>query len=289
MINKNVIKEIRINEKGYPSALKNIKNPPQTIYLKGRIPPGKFLAIVGTRRYSKYGRQIAYNISSKLARAGIGIISGMAKGIDTFSHKACLEEGGKTIAVLGTGLDEKSIYPKENLQLARKIIKKGGGLISEYPSGTPGYKAHFPWRNRIISALSIGVLVVEAKKKSGALITAEWGRQQGKKVFAVPGSVFSLNAQGPNQLIRQGAKLVSSANDVLKELNIPLLKEKHRFSEADKQERLVLKALEQGALHIEEIIEQTNLSAKQACSLLTKMESEDKIRNLDGDIFVLDF
>lgn len=216
------IKTISIQDNKYPKLLKEIKNPPKILYIKGEIlPEENCFAIVGTRKCSSYGKQVALEIAGDLAEAGLTIVSGLALGIDTFCHLATVKRRKRTIAVLGTGLDEKSIYPKENIKLAEKIVETDGCLISEYAPGTSGSKFTFPQRNRIISGLSLGVLVIEAKQKSGALITAFWTKQQRRKIFALPGPIHSLNSKGPHILIKQGAKLVESANDILKELNLP--------------------------------------------------------------------
>ena len=296
------IKTISIQDENYPKLLKEIKEAPEILYYRGDISctfSGKVqdiencFAVVGTRRCSDYGKQVALEIAGDLAEAGLIIVSGLAPGIDTTSHWATVERGKKTIAVLGTGLDEKSIYPQSNLKLAEEILEKGGCLISEYPPGTPGSKITFPQRNRIISGLSLGVLVVEAKQKSGALITAEWARKQGRKIFAVPGPIHSLNSKGPNYLIKRGAKLVESANDILKELNIGLLKSNFNkpgslFDKVEnEEENLILKTLAEESLYIDKIIEKTKLPAAKVASTLAILEIKSKIRNLGGNTFVL--
>lgn len=286
------IRKIRIDEPDYPKSLKDIADPPQAIYVRGQIPNSDFLGIVGTRRFSLYGKQVALEISQELVLAGLGVVSGMARGIDTFSHQGCLEAGGKTIAVLGTGVDEASIYPKENLILSREIIRQGGCLISELEPGAAGSQFTFPQRNRIISGLSIGVLIVEAKKKSGALITARLAKEQGKKVFAIPGPIYSLNSWGPNYLIKHGAKLVQSADDILEELDfepkpIASLGQKKENIDDSSPEGVILRALKEQSLHIEEIIKRTSLSAQQVCGLLAIMEIKGKIRNLGNNNFMI--
>lgn len=286
------IKKIGLNEKEYPSLLRKTSDPPKIIYVKGTIPRAKFLAIVGTRHFSPYGKQVTLEIGHDLTLSGLGIISGLAKGIDTFSHQACLEAGGKTIAVLGTGLDKESIYPRENLRLSQEIVERGGCLISELPPGSPGFKGNFPRRNRIIAGLSLGVLVVEAKQKSGALITAAWARKENRKIFAIPGPIYSANAWGPNHLIRKGAKLVQSANDILSELKFsrqPCLfsKEKKNKIGDSPEENLILENLKEQPLHIEEIIKRTSLSAPKVCSILAIMELKNLIRNLGEKTFSL--
>jgi len=221
------IKTISIEEEGYPEELKKIKDAPNPLYYIGILPAPneKCFAIVGTRHCSAYGQQTALKISGQLADAGLTIVSGMAPGIDTFSHRAVIEKRKRTIAVLGTGLDEESIYPHSNLDLSRKIIENNGCLASELPPGTRGSRFSFPRRNRIISGLSSAVLVIEAKERSGSLITANYAKQQNKKLFAVPGSIYSLNSGGPNKLIKEGAMLIESASDILEALGFFSLKQ----------------------------------------------------------------
>lgn len=285
----NGIIKITITDQSYPELLKKIANPPEVLYIRGVIRPRELcFAIVGTRRCSEYGKQVALDIAGDLAQAGLTVVSGLAPGIDTLVHFAAVQLKKRTIAVLGTGLDEKSIYPRSNLKLAEKILETGGCLISEYKPGTPGSKITFPNRNRIISGLSSGVLVVEAKQKSGALITAAFAKKQKRKVFAVPGSVYSVNSKGCHRLIKNGAKLVENANDILKELNLPPSKADHlvegRFNE---EERLIFAALEEGPLYIDKIIEKTKIPPAKAVSLLALLEINDKVRNLGGNIYAL--
>lgn len=215
-----IIEEINIENEFYPQQLKNIYNPPNKIYILGNkeILKESGIAIVGARRATEYGKKVAFKFSKELSARGINIISGLALGIDTYAHLGTLqlECKGKTIAVLGSGLD--IIYPKQNIGLVKEILKKGGCIISEYPLGTKPEKSHFPQRNRIISGLSKGVLVVEASEKSGALITADFALEQGKDVFAVPGDIGKSTSIGTNSLIKQGAKLVTNYIDILEEI-----------------------------------------------------------------------
>lgn len=281
------IKKIKIEDKNYPKILRKITNPPKVLYEKGEIKNNEFcFAIVGTRRCSPYGKQATLEIAGGLADAGLTIVSGLAPGIDTFAHKAVIERGKRTIAVLGTGLDEESIYPRENIGLARKIVEIGGCLISEYPPGTPGSRFSFPQRNRIISGLSVGVLVVEAKEKSGALITAQFAFSQKRKVFALPGSIYSLNSKGCHYLIKKRAKLVENASDILQELNLPCLTSEVKQGE-NQEEQLILEVLIEGPLYIDKIIEKTKLNAQIVASTLTVLEIKEKIRNLGGNIYAL--
>jgi len=212
------IRTITKNDKEYPELLKEIPDPPEKLYIRGELKEEVCFAIVGSRDCSNYGKKIALKISTDLSLSGITIVSGLALGIDTYSHKAVTEKNKRTIAVLGTGLDKKSIYPRKNIILAKKILETGGCLISELPPQAKGSKTTFPRRNRIISGISKGVLVVEAKERSGSLITANNAFNQKRKVFAVPGSIHSPNSKGVHQIIKRGAKLIESSKDILKEL-----------------------------------------------------------------------
>jgi len=287
---KDEIKTIDIGDKNYPQLLRKIKEAPEVLYYKGELRSEEnCLAIVGTRLASVYGKQVTLEITGDLAEAGLTIVSGLAPGIDSFAHQAAVEKNKRTIAVLGTGLDEKSIYPQINLKLAEKILKSGGALISEYPPGTPGSKFTFPKRNRIISGLSLGVLVVEAKQKSGALITAEWAKRQGRKIFAIPGPIHSSNSKGPHHLIKQGAKLVENANDILKELNLGMLNsDNHLEIKGETQEEnLILEVLKEEALEVDKIIERTKLSTAKVASTLAILEIKGRVRNLGGNIYAI--
>ena len=214
------IEEISIEEKLYPERLRNMYNPPLKLYVLGKkeLLKQKGVSIVGARNATEYGKKVALQLAQKLSENGINIISGLALGIDTYAHLGTLQENciGKTIAVLGSGLDE--IYPKQNIELAKRIVKRGGCIISEYKAGTKPEKLNFPQRNRIISGLSCGVVVVEASENSGALITADYALEQGKEVFAIPGNIFNITSVGTNNLIKQGAKLVTDYNDIIEEI-----------------------------------------------------------------------
>ena len=216
---KQNIKLITIEDKEYPQNLKQIYDAPINLYCKGNeklLNANKKIAIIGCRDYTEYGKKVALEMSRKLAQENIIIISGGARGIDTFAHMGTLKEKGKTIEVLGNGLDY--IYPPENRKLEEEIIKSGGLLISEYVIGKKPDKYTFPARNRIISGISDGVLVVEAKQRSGTLITVDFALEQGKTIFAVPGNIESKNSVGTNELIKQGAKLVNNIKDILEEI-----------------------------------------------------------------------
>lgn len=212
------IKKINIADEEYPESLKKIYQPPKSLYCKGNIALLKqknILAIIGCRDYSEYGKKVAINFAYELSKRGIVIVSGGARGIDSFSHKGCIMAGKETIAVLGNGIDY--IYPPENKKLEEEILKNNGLIISEYPLGIKPSKYTFPARNRIISGLSNGVLVVEAKEKSGSLITIDFALEQGKNVYAIPGDITRKNTIGTNEIIKQGAKLVNNINDILED------------------------------------------------------------------------
>lgn len=215
MIDEEEIHVIKVEDRQYPELLRKIYDPPKCLYVIGNIEilNNPSIAIVGSRVASEYGKKAAKYFAYNLAKEGFNIVSGLARGIDSFSHIGALDAYGKTVAVIGCGLD--IIYPKENKVLEEKIIKNGGTIISEYPLGTPPRKNHFPARNRIISGLSQGVIVIEAKEKSGSLITADFAIEQGREVFAVPGNINSINSIGTNYLIRDGAILINNYKDVL--------------------------------------------------------------------------
>lgn len=216
---KHNIEIITIMDKEYPEQLKQIYDPPIAIYIMGnkQILNKKSIAIIGCRQCSEYGKNIARQLSYNISKEKINIISGLAKGIDAEAHIGAIQAGEKTIAVLGNGLD--TIYPKENINIAREILKKGGAILSEYPLGTIPEKRNFPERNRIVSGISRGIIVVEAKEKSGTLITVDFALEQGRDVFVVPGNINSPNSIGTNELIKQGAKVITSYKDVVKEYN----------------------------------------------------------------------
>lgn len=216
-LNKNNINLITIFDKSYPKKLRNIYDPPLALYAKGNINLLNRLgiAIVGCRLSTNYGNNISTQFSYILSKYNINVISGLARGIDASSHKGAIKANGNTIAVIGSGLD--IIYPYENKYLFTEIIEKGGLIISEYVPGTKPISKNFPQRNRIISGISNGVLVVEAKEKSGSLITAEFALEQGREVYAVPGNINSMNSVGTNELIKQGAKMVTSVSEILED------------------------------------------------------------------------
>ena len=216
----NKIDLINIYDKEYPEKLKEIYDKPITLYIKGNkeILDEFSLAIIGCRENSEYGKKVGSKLSYDIAKKGIVTTSGLARGIDSIAHKSTLMAKGKTIAVIGSGID--NIYPPENKKLVDEIVENGGAVVSEYVIGTKAEKMNFPARNRIISALSDVVIVIEAKKKSGTMITVDFALDNGKEVFAVPGNITSINSEGTNELIKQGAKLITNAEEILEEFSL---------------------------------------------------------------------
>lgn len=216
-MNEHNIDIISYEEKNYPTLLKKIKNPPISIYIKGKkeILNQVNFAIIGSRDASEYGKSVAKKFSYYLCKSGFNIVSGLARGIDSYAHIGAIKATGKNIAVLGNGLD--TVYPQENKKIAEDILNTNGCIISEYPLGTKPERNNFPARNRIISGLSNGVLVVEAKPKSGTLITVDFALEQGRDVFAIPGNIDSINSIGTNELIRQGATLITTPEEIVNE------------------------------------------------------------------------
>ncbi|MBM4423326.1 MAG: DNA-protecting protein DprA [Chloroflexi bacterium] len=276
----------------YPRRLREIDNPPPLIYLRGELAASDewAVAIVGTRRATAYGKEAARELASAIASAGVTVVSGLARGVDAAAHVAAVEAGGRTIAVLGSGLD--NLYPPEHAALAERI-SANGVLISDYPLGTPPEAANFPPRNRIISGLSLGVIVVEAGDDSGALITAEFAMEQGREVFAVPGNIFNRSSRGPNRLIQQGAKIALSAEDVLEELNLKMAAQHAEaraqlplLESADDTERKLLAQLSAEPLHADELSVLTSLPIAAVSSALAMMELKGMARQVGGMMYV---
>ena len=284
------IKALTLEDKEYPKLLKEIYDPPAIFYYLGQKEAFSdfSLAIVGSRRFSPYGKEVTEYFARALAQMELVIISGLALGIDALAHKATIEAGGKTIGVLGCGLDQ--IYPVSNRKLGQEILKTGGAIISEYPLGSPALKHHFPYRNRIISGLSLGVLVIEANEKSGSLITANHAIEQNREVFAVPGNIFSQRSGGTNQLVKAGAKLVTRPEDIITELeikNIKVYKETKKIIAESKEEELVLNLLSEAPQDINRIARATGIPIAKMNSLLTIMEMKGKIKNLGGGLYTI--
>ena len=284
---KEGIRILHFLDEAYPKSLKEIHDPPVVLYVKGELPPGEtlMLAIIGSRRASSYGLEMAEKFSRELVGYGFTVVSGFARGIDTAAHRGALSGKGKTIAVLGSGLLE--IYPPENRGFAKEIFQSGA-LVSEFPLRYPALPQNFPQRNRVISGLSLGVLVVEADEKSGALITANFAVEQGREVFALPGRVDSALSKGTHRLIQQGAKLVQEVKDILEELKIPIASGvAGEFStkippSLSGEEGVVYETLSDSPKSIDTIMEESHLSAPSALATLVQLEVKKLIRAYPG-------
>jgi DNA processing protein len=283
------VRVITWNDPDYPPNLRQIFNAPPLLYVRGRIEKQDewAVAVVGTRRASVYGKEAARMIASGLAKAGVTVVSGMARGIDTLAHRTCLDAGGRTVAVLGCGVDVA--YPRENARLADEIAERGA-LVSEYALGAPPEASNFPPRNRIISGLTLGTVVIEAGQRSGALITADFAAEHGREVFAVPGNVFARGSRGTNELIQQGAKLVVNVTDVLEELNLTMVSEQVQVRAAipeNETEALLLNHLSGEPLHVDRLSRTVQLPIAQVSSTLALMELKGMVRQVGGMNYVL--
>lgn len=272
----------------YPVNLRNIYDPPPVLYLKGDLLPEDdwAVAMVGTRRASVYGQEVTRRLAGELARAGVTVVSGLASGIDSMAHRAALEAGGRTLAVLGSGVD--IIYPEHNRKLAQGVQEQGA-LISEYPLGTRPERRNFPPRNRIISGLSLGVVVVEAGVRSGALITTEFALDQGRDVLAVPGSILQRTCQGSNRLIQQGAKPVLGVTDILEELDlgqIAFQAEVRASVPTSPTERIILDLLSTDPRHVDDLGRAAGLPASTVASTLALLELKGLARQVSQMSYV---
>ncbi len=283
------IRMIAEESDAYPALLKEIPNPPAALYGKGAVEALTIhpiaIAIVGTRRTTRYGTEVAELLAHELTDAGITVVSGLATGIDTTAHTATLERKGTTIGVLGSGLDRASFFPRENWNLSERIAREKSVVVSEYPPGTPPLKEHFPQRNRIVSGICRGIVVVEAREKSGALITARFALEHNREVFAIPGSIFSPTARGANLLIQEGAKLILSAADILEELGITpaaaLAATRDTLSEAD---RRLLDLLEEPQT-IDTLKQAISGETAHLIASLSLLELQGRVRNLGAGTY----
>ncbi|MFN2137191.1 MAG: DNA-processing protein DprA [Candidatus Promineifilaceae bacterium] len=275
---------------GYPSYLREVDGAPPVLYVVGSLEEIDrwAVAVVGTRRLTSYGRQVTQELVAALVHNGVTIISGLARGIDAIAHKSALEHGGRTIAVLGSGPD--NIYPPEHRDLARAIVRGRGAIVTEYALGTEPEARNFPPRNRIISGLSLGVLVVEAGERSGATITAQFALEQGRDVFAIPGNINRLASRGTNRLIQQGAKLVTKADDILEELNLSMVLEHSAVQKAlpeTREEAALFKYLSSEPVHIDTLSRETGLPSQEVSSTLTLLELKGIVRQVGGMNYVM--
>ncbi|MBI4280006.1 MAG: DNA-protecting protein DprA [Armatimonadetes bacterium] len=275
----------------YPAGLRNIYDPPPVLYLRGRLVPEDVLAVavVGTRRPTPYGLAAAERIAGDLARAGLTVVSGLARGIDGAAHRAALRAGGRTVAVLGCGVDVA--YPPEHRRLIDDMVRHGA-VLSEFPPGTPPRRQHFPRRNRLISGLSLGVVVVEGAEDSGALITADFALDQGREVFAVPGPIFAPQSRGPHWLIAQGARLVADAADILEELGMRQsvpggAPAGARCGALSGEEAAVLARLSWEPTPVDRIVEEVGRPIAEVTPVLLALELRGLVQQVAGQRYVL--
>ena len=282
------IRAINWNDASYPPRLKEIYDPPPVLYIRGSLvdEDQRSVAVVGTRKATAYGREVAYRMASDLARNKVTVVSGLARGVDGLAHRAALEAGGRTIAVLGSGVDV--IYPAEHANLAQQIVRSGA-LVSEYPLGTRPQAQNFPRRNRIMSGMTLGTLVVEAGDASGALWTVRHALEQDREVFAVPGSVFSPASRGANRLIQEGAKLVVDYEDILEELNLSVVGQQIEMKALfpqDDTESLLLRYITYEPIQIDAIIRNCGMPISAVSSALALMEVKGLVKQVGGMNYV---
>lgn len=279
----------------YPPLLKEITDCPYFLYVRGTLPLPNMplLAVVGSRRFTSYGKQVCVSLVRDLTRAGIGIVSGLAFGIDKIAHSAALDEGTSTWAVLGSGVDDKGITPTSHEALGKEIVLQGA-LISEFPPGSTPEPRNFPQRNRIVAGMTLGTLVIEAAEKSGSLITARLALEYDREVFAVPGSIFSSLCQGTNELLKKGAFPVTNAQDILTQLvpsfqtNTPGSTSKEKqFSQLNTLETKIVQLLSYEALHIDEITKKTGVSIAEVSSTLMMLEIKKYTKHIGNQQYIL--
>jgi len=279
------------DDENYPELLKEIYDAPFCLFTRGELNNEGFsLAVVGPRKFSPYGKQITEEIVSELANQGIVIISGLALGIDSIAHSATLQAGGTTVAVLGSGINDRHIYPAKHRGLAENIVNKGGAVISEYPPGALPSKFTFPRRNRIVAGMSLGTLVIEAAEGSGALITAQSALDNNREVFAVPQNITSPNSAGVNQLIKNGAHPVTCAQDIIDALDLKDIKNfisNREIVPDSPAEAKLLEFLSREPIHVDSLVKKTKLDSPSVNATLTLMEMKGKVRNMGGMNYVL--
>ena len=286
------LKIITLFDGDYPYSLSQIPGLPIVLYVSGEITEADFLSlgIVGSRRASLYGLSSAEKFAAELSQNHLTIVSGMARGVDTYAHRGALKVKGRTIAVMGSGFNH--IYPPENRSLAEEIAKNGA-VVSEFPMNTKPLAQNFPRRNRLISGLSLGVLVTEAARNSGALITVDFALEQGREVFALPGRIDSCGSMGANQLLKQGAKLVTCCDDILEELNLGIPSIRKLNNQvikqniiSEKEQGLLYNYITQQAISIDDLVEKTSLSSSQISNLILKLQFSKLIKELPGKQFI---
>ena len=284
---KDKITVIKKQDASYPPLLKEIHNPPAQLYTRGNVEvlsQQPMLAVVGSRKASVYGKQALHKLLEPAVRSGLPLVSGLAHGIDGMAHRLCVEHGQPTIAVLGSGCDEPSLYPKAHQQLARQITKCGGAIVSEYAPGTPGNPMRFPARNRIIAGLTEATLVVQAARRSGSLITARLALESGRDVAAVPGMITDDLSEGTNTLIQQGATPALTARDIANLLGLSAGKQPEQLTlNLNKPQKIVMASMSASdPRHIEELADETDLPAPSLSVMLTELELLGAIEHIGG-------
>ncbi|MBI4281236.1 DNA-protecting protein DprA [Candidatus Uhrbacteria bacterium] len=293
---KEQLHAVILPEESYPRLLKEITDPPAVLFFQGVVGAEETvgaLGVVGTRKISSYGHATLPPIIAECVGAGLTIVSGLALGIDGVAHETTIKNSGRTIAVIGSGIDRKNLYPWQHKQLADRIVGSGGAIVSEYPPGTPPIAYHFPARNRIISGMSHGVLVCEAPQKSGALITAYAALDQNREVFAVPGPIQHPNSYGPHDLLKRGAILTTCADDILRTLTLPIMQKNTMETKTSTEntahknttptsatEETLVTILQDDVLHIDELVRRSNLTAEAIMSTLVLMEMRGLVRHV---------
>lgn len=291
-IEKENINVITIYDDNYPNGLRYIDDCPKVLFAKGNVLRDDRLSIgiVGSRKATTYGKWACEKFTKELVNMGVTIVSGLASGIDTVAHRVALDNGGRTIGILGNGID--IVYPKRNLSLYKEMELKGA-IISEFPIGTPPLAFNFPQRNRIISGISLGIIVIEAQEKSGSLITAHHALEQGKDVFALPGNINSIFSSGTNKLIKDGAKPLLEIEDILEEFHelkknvLKRQKESIDYSNFSETEIKIIKILEDGPLHSDMIAQKMNMDISNIISILTILELKNVVKELSGRVFTI--
>ncbi len=299
---KEQIRAMLLPEESYPCLLKEIADPPAVLFVQGVLTtqePVGALGVVGTRKISPYGKASLPPIIAECVGAGLTIVSGLALGIDGVAHETTIQNGGRTIAVIGSGIDRKNLYPWQHKQLADRIVASGGAIVSEYPPGTPPIAYHFPARNRIIAGMSKGVLVCEAPQKSGALITAYAALDQNREVFAIPGPIQHPNSYGPHDLVKRGAILTTCADDILHALTLPIMEKGAVEAISEKNnthtnatpstgvEDTLVALLHDDILHVDELVRRSNLTAEAIMSTLVLMEMRGKVRHVGNSAYTI--
>lgn len=283
------IQAVSIFDDNYPPLLSEVYDAPAILYYQGTLPTATefFLGVVGTRKVTTYGKTVTIQLVRQLAPTGLAIVSGLARGIDALAHETTLEGNGRTIAVIGSGLAPKDIYPKEHARLAKQIVERGGCMLSEYPPGVGPEQRFFPERNRIIAGLSHGTLVIEAPEKSGALITAYCALEYNREVLAVPGNIHETNSTGTNLLLKRGAHVVTNADDVLQALGLEAINSaRTKPTNLSTNEEVLYNALSSSPLHIDTLLEVTSLPASALSAAITTLELKGLVRDLGGKNYI---